>query len=119
VPGTVADVEEKDPVTDVPPIASDAPEKVRPGAVEVTVVLLPSPANPVPVMVKVPEAPVPMASVPEGEKTTPPGTNVEAPATVAIVIGKAAATSTAPTANAFAKWRCIRRGLFMVNSLHS
>jgi hypothetical protein len=44
---------------------------------------------------------------------------VAALAAVAIAIGSAAATSKAPAASAFTKWRCIRRGLFMVNSLHS
>jgi hypothetical protein len=44
---------------------------------------------------------------------------VKAPAAVAIAIGNAAATSKAPVAMTFTKWRCIRRGLFMVNSLHS
>jgi hypothetical protein len=44
---------------------------------------------------------------------------VTAPATVAMAIGSAAAASKAPAASAFTKWRCIRLGLFIVNSLHS
>jgi hypothetical protein len=45
--------------------------------------------------------------------------SVEAPATEAMAIGSAAAASKAPAASAFTKWRCIRLGLFIVNSLHS
>jgi hypothetical protein len=44
---------------------------------------------------------------------------VAAPAAVAIAIGSAAAANKAPAASAFTKWRCIRLGLFIVNSLHS
>jgi hypothetical protein len=76
----------------------------------------------VPVMVAVPEAPAPIALV-----VAPCGVNdtavtagvVTALATVAMAKGSAAAASKAPAASDFTKWRCIRRGLFMVNSLHS
>jgi hypothetical protein len=44
---------------------------------------------------------------------------VAAPADEAIAIGSAAAANKAPAASAFTKWRCIRLGLFIVNSLHS
>jgi hypothetical protein len=56
---------------------------------------------------------------PEGVKVTDVMPGVAALAAVAMARGSAAAASKAPAASAFTKWRCIRRGLFMVNSLHS
>jgi hypothetical protein len=117
-PGTVADVEAKFAVAVV--VADSAPlVKVRPGAVEVTVTFPPSLANPVPVIVTTPEAPVPNWPAPPGAKDAEVIVPPAAPATPAMAIGSAAAASKAPAASAFTKWRCIRRGLFMVNSLHS
>jgi hypothetical protein len=120
VPGTVADVDAKSPVR-TPAVLSTTFENVIPGAVVVTVALPPSLAN-APFTVKVPEAPVPMKPA----FVTPPVmlnvtlvTVSAAPAAVAIAKGSAAAASKAPAASAFTKWRCIRLGLFIVNSLHS
>jgi hypothetical protein len=117
VPGVVDEVEANVPVTLV--AVSPVSVKVAPGAVEVTVTLPPSAAKVVPVTVNVPEAPSPkvFVAVPCGENAT--DVTVVAPAAVAIARGSAAAASKAPAASAFTKWRCIRRGLFMVNSLHS
>jgi hypothetical protein len=95
--------------------------KVAPGAVDVTVTLPPSAAKPVPVIVNVPVAPWPklFVAVPWGENAMEVIVPPAAPATVAIAIGNAAAASKAPAASAFTKWRCIRRGLFIVNcSIH-
>jgi hypothetical protein len=74
--------------------------------------------KPVPVIAAVPEAPLPNALAVPGVKATVTAAGA-APAAVAIAKGSAAAASKAPAARAFTKWRCIRRGLFMVNSLHS
>jgi hypothetical protein len=79
-------------------------------------------AKPVPVIAAVPDEPAPMALAvaPWGVNATAVTVGaVAAPATEAIAMGSAAAASKAPAAIAFTKWRCIRRGLFMVNSLHS
>jgi hypothetical protein len=81
-------------------------------------------ANPVPVKVTVPVEPP--ALRPVEFEVAPAGVNAiavkdpaAALAAVAIANGSAAAASKAPEASALTKWRCIRRGLFMVNSLHS
>jgi hypothetical protein len=122
VPATVADVDAKLPVTVAAPELSITLENVSPGAVDVTVTFPRSPAK-APLIVKVPEAPLPK----KGWLTVVPGEAAEnvteliesaAPAAVAIAIGSAAAASKAPAAKAFTKWRCIRLGLF-INSLHS
>jgi hypothetical protein len=77
----------------------------------------PSSAKPLPVKATVPVPPAPIAA---GVVVKPLSVGaVSAPASVAIANGSAAAASKAPAARAFTKWRCIRRGLFMVNSLHS
>jgi len=125
VPGTVADVEAKFAVRPVV-LVSTTPENVTPGALVVIVALPPSPAK-VPVTAAVPDAPEPkyefaVVVPPEGvvSKVTSVTVSVPAaPATVAKAIGSAAAASKAPAAMAFTKCRCIRRGLFIVNSLHS
>lgn len=130
-PGVVAEVDENEPVM-VVPVVSEIPEKVTPGAVVVTVAIVsPSPAKaPVgPVMVKLPDAPLPKNAEAVVVPPSPPQPAVvqnvtevtvsAAPAAVAIAIGSAAAASKAPAASAFTKWRCIRLGLFIVNSLHS
>jgi hypothetical protein len=92
---------------------------VTPVMLEVMVALPPSPANvgADAVSVKVPESPGPVLVFCDVENWAV--YTVAAPAAVAIAIGSAAAASKAPAANAFTKWRCIRLGLFIVNSLHS
>jgi hypothetical protein len=106
-PGTVADVDEKLAV--VTSVTSAAPEKVTPGAVDETVTVPPLSAKSLePVMVTVPEAPVPnQAAVPLCEPF--PG-EVVLKLTLAIVVapaadpnanGNAAAINTAPAARAF------------------
>ena len=89
--------------------------------VPVSVKFPPSPANPTPVTVTEPVEPAPMVlPAPEGVNTAEVIAGVAAAlAAVAIANGSAAAASKAPAASALTKWRCIRRGLFMVNSLHS
>jgi hypothetical protein len=76
----------------------------------------------VPVMATVPVAPAPtlLAVAPCGViDTAVTAGKPAAPATEAIAIGNAAAASKAPAASAFTKWRCILRGLFIVNcSIH-
>jgi hypothetical protein len=111
-------------------VTSESPEKVTPGAVVASVAIVsPSPAK-VPVRTKLPDAPVPKDVATVEVPPFPPqvATVVQnvipeivsaAPAAVAITIGSAAAASKAPAAIAFTNWRCIRRGLFIVNSLHS
>lgn len=88
----------------------------------VNVTFPPSLIKPVPVIATVPWAPAPtlLVAVPSGVKATAvTAGRVVAPATEAIARGSAAAANKVPAANAFTKWRCIRRGLFIVNSLHS
>jgi hypothetical protein len=77
----------------------------------------PSSAKPLPVKETVPEPPAPIAA---GVVVKPLRVGaVSAPASVAIARGNAAAASKAPAASALTKWRCIRRGLFIVNcSIH-
>jgi hypothetical protein len=119
VPGTVAVVDAKSPVRSVPEMSTTF-VNVTPGAVVVTVALPPSPAK-APATSNVPDAPVPMYAAldPPAMMKVTPLTVSAAPAAVAIAIGSAAAASKAPAARAFTKWRCIRLGLFIVNSLHS
>src|ERR1700679_205500 len=90
---------------------------VTPVAVVAKVAAPPSYAKPVPEKATVPEPPAPIAA---GVVVKPVRTGGDAaPAAVAIAIGNAAAASKAPAASAFTKWRCIRRGLFIVNcSIH-
>ena len=81
-------------------------------------------AKPVPVKVAVPTLPAVLTPVefdvaPAGVNAIDVKEPAAALAAVAIANGSAAATSKAPEASALTKWRCIRRGLFMVNSLHS
>jgi hypothetical protein len=130
-PGVVAEVDANEPVR-VVPVVSEIPEKVTPGAVVVTVAIVsPSPAK-APAMEKLPDAPAPKYESCPAIVVVPPSpphpavvqkytevTVSAAPAAVAIAIGSAAAASKAPAASAFTKWRCIRLGLFIVNSLHS
>jgi hypothetical protein len=108
-PGTVADVDEKLAV--VTSVTSAAPEKVTPGAVDETVTVPPLSAKSLePVMVTVPEAPVPnQAAVPLCEPF-PWLPDVVLKLTLAIVVapaadpnanGNAAAINTAPAARAF------------------
>jgi hypothetical protein len=113
-------VSEKVPVRVVVELVS-VPVSTRSASLApVRVQVPPSPVKFVPVTVTVPDVPTATEPVFVVEKTTDVTVAGEAAlAVVAIAIGNAAAASKAPAASAFTKWRCIRRGLFIVNcSIH-